>query len=182
MKRGKLIVLFLIAGCLYAIPDARAQTATPTATATATATATTTATATATTTPTISATPTATATSSPCALSTPSSTSGLSGRYTCCLTQVGSSVAPVQVKPPWPMTTWSITWRTGGAAPVLIFPYSGTLPSTAPANAHELSSQNSSYSDSVGVATPSGLNGIGEAWAAVLETGSTQVPVDACWR
>ena len=199
MKRIILFVV-LVVGCLYAVPDARAQTPTATATATTTATATQTATATATATltatptltatatptvtatatPTLTATLTASPTPSPCALATITSSSGLSGVYQCCTTTVASSTVPTQVLNDAGKTTWIIKPRASATVGILIFPFQPPMPGAAPSNAIELPA--TGISDSVGVSTPAGLNGIGESWAAVLETGSSGELVDACWR
>lgn len=101
--------------------------------------------------------------------------------YTCQTTSVTSSSVPVNVLPAAVMTTFTIHVRSTGANPVLIFPYAGSLPGSAPTNVMERAA-GSDWSDAISCGAPECLFAIGQAYGAVLATGSTAVTVDACYR
>jgi hypothetical protein len=97
-------------------------------------------------------------------------------------TSVTSTTTPVTVLPPMVgRHSWTLKPRVGAAAPVLCFAYPGTVPATAPSDVYELSG-GSALNDSVTCDGAPCIAAIGEAWACVLESGSTPVTVDASWR
>ena len=122
--------------------------------------------------------------------------------YVCYSVSVNSSSTPVgvlPVNPPYKPTTWTVKERaiTAGSASavgVLIFPYVGTtVPTSAPSACASPSTTltntgcievqaGTAVSDAVGCDQPSCVGPMGQAWAAVLESGSTAVDVDSCIR
>lgn len=150
MKHGKLFILALMmVGCLYAVPDAHAQTATATATPT----------------------------SVPCAFSTPT----IANPTSCCKTTISVTNPPVSVIPTWAKTSACVTlWASPGES-ILISPYTDPIPTAiSSTNVHELSTQNSSFCQTVPLENAGSLNYLNNGWVAVLETGSTGTVVDGC--
>jgi hypothetical protein len=154
MKHGKLLILVLtVVGCLYAAPNAKAQTASPTAS------------------------PTVTPTSVPCAFSTPT----VAKPTSCCKTTISVTNPPVSVIPVWAKTSLCVTLWSSPAENVLIFPYADPIPGTASStNLHELSTQNPSYCETVSIVRPTGANNINNGWGAVLESAGAGTVVDGC--
>ena len=105
---------------------------------------------------------------------------GYNTQYTCQKTSVTSSTVPVNVLPVAPMTTW-ICHADSGALGVLAFPYPGAIPSAAPTNTVPFD-PGAYVSDAVACSTNTCKDAIGEAWGAVLTTGSTAVNVSCCYR
>jgi hypothetical protein len=123
--------------------------------------------------------------------------------YTCYTVSVNSSSTPVGVlplNPPYKPSVWSINERaanatgTAAAANILVFPYIGTTiptgvpsacasPSTTLTNTgcYEVT-PSKPFSDAVNCDQPSCVGPIGQAWAGILESGSTAVTVDSCIR
>jgi hypothetical protein len=123
--------------------------------------------------------------------------------YTCYTVSVNSSTTPVgvlPVNPPYKPSAWSINERaanpsaTPAAANILVFPYIGvTVPTGVPSACASPSTTLTNtgcyevtptkpFSDSVNCDQPSCVGPIGQAWAAVLESGSTAVTTDSCIR
>ena len=123
--------------------------------------------------------------------------------YTCYSVSVNSSSAPVGVlplNPPYKPAAWAINERaanatgTAAAANVLVLPYVGTtvptgVPSACASPTTTLTNTGcyevtptKPFSDAVSCDQPSCVGPIGQAWAAVLESGSTAVTVDSCIR
>lgn len=103
-------------------------------------------------------------------------------KYTCQTTSVTSSTTPVNILPVNPMTTWTCHARSG-ALGVLAFPYAGTIPTAVPSPAAIVEiPAGANLSDAVTCDNNTCKDAIGEAWAAVLTTGSTPVTVDCCFR
>jgi hypothetical protein len=115
----------------------------------------------------------------------------------CSTTSVTSASVPVQVSATHLQTTWTIKERHGGAENILVFPIlNGAVPTSAPSACASPATTftagtgcielvpDASFSDSVGCDNPSCNNAsaVGAGWAAVLETGSTAVTVDSCYR
>lgn len=93
---------------------------------------------------------------------------------------VTSATTPVSLIAPTDKASWLVKPRAAAAVPILVFFYSGTLPSSAPANVMEVS-PGTGFSDSdysMSYHTDSMQQGI----AAVLESGTTAVTVDAVWK
>jgi hypothetical protein len=104
--------------------------------------------------------------------------------YTCLSTTIGSSTSPVAIATPGRITTWTAHVRSTPAAdPVLIFPYTGTVPTAvpSPAAAMEIPSGNM-LADAITCSEPTCKDAIGQGWAAVLLSGSTSTVVDFCAR
>jgi hypothetical protein len=103
-------------------------------------------------------------------------------QYHCQTTSVTSSTTPVNVLPNAFMTTFCIHARSG-ALGVLAFPYPATIPTAVPSPAaiKEIPA-GADLCDAVQCDTNTCRDAVGEAWAAVLTTGSTAVTVDACYR
>jgi hypothetical protein len=104
--------------------------------------------------------------------------------YTCLSTTISSSSSPVAVATPGRMTTWIAHVRSTPAAdPVLIFPYTGTVPTAVPSPAAAMEIPSGSYlPDAVTCPAPTCLDAMGQGWAAVLLSGSTSTVVDWCSR
>ena len=122
--------------------------------------------------------------------------------YVCSTVSVNSSTVPVGALPVNRMTTFTINERsanasaTPAAANVLVFPYVGvTVPTGVPSACASPSTTLTStgcmevtptkpLSDAVSCDNPScaGNGTIGSGWAAVLESGSTAVTLDDCYR
>lgn len=101
--------------------------------------------------------------------------------YTVATVAVSSTTVPVSLIPPGFMSGgFYIRNRAGSASSVLIFPYVGTLPGSAPANTLELSA-GVSFNDNITGSASGQDAGIGSGWAAVLETGGSAT-VDSSWR
>lgn len=123
--------------------------------------------------------------------------------YTCYTVSVNSSSAPVGIlpaQPPYKPSAWSINERaanatgTPAAANILVFPYIGvTVPTGVPSacasptttltntGCYEVT-PTKPFSDAVACDQPSCVGPIGQAWAAVLESGSTAQTADSCLR
>jgi len=95
-------------------------------------------------------------------------------------TSVTSATVPVSLMPPGNKVSYMIKVRNAAAVPVLLFPYSGTLPGSAPANVFELA-PGQFFSDEDPISAYL-TDAMGQGWAAVLESGVTAVAVDAAWR
>lgn len=123
--------------------------------------------------------------------------------YQCYTVSVNSSSVPVGVlplNPPFKPSSWGINERaanatgTAAAANVLVFPYVGTtvptgVPSACASPSTTLTSggcyevtPTKPFSDAVACDQPSCVGPMGQAWAGVLESGSTAVTVDSCLR
>jgi len=121
------------------------------------------------------------------------------GGYTCGTVSVNSASVPVEVLPDQEMTTFLVNERaanasaTPAAANILVFPYRGTVPTGVPSACASPSTTwtatgcnevtpTKPFSDGVGCDAPTCKDAIGQSWAAVLESGSTAVTVDSCFR
>lgn len=104
--------------------------------------------------------------------------------YTCVSTTVSSSSSPVAVFTPARITTWVAHVRsTPSADPVLIFPYTGTVPTAVPSPAAAMEIPSGGYlPDAVTCPASTCLDAIGQGFAAVLLSGSTPTVVDWCSR
>ena len=124
-------------------------------------------------------------------------------QYLCYTVSVNSASVPVGILPPNPPSkpaAWSINERaanasaTPAAANVLVFPYTGAVvptgvpsacasPTTTLTNTgcYEVT-PTKPLSDAVTCDQPSCVGPIGQAWGAILESGSTAVTVDSCER
>lgn len=123
--------------------------------------------------------------------------------YTCYTVSVNSASVPVAVlplNPPYKPSAWYINERaanasaTPAAANILVFPYVGTtvptgVPSACASPTTTLTNTGcveitptKPLSDSVNCDQPSCVGPIGQAWAGILESGSTAVVVDSCLR
>jgi hypothetical protein len=100
--------------------------------------------------------------------------------YTQATVSVTSATAPVSIIPPGDKISYSLKPRAGAASAILFFAYSGSLPGSAPANVMELAAGVifSDFDPRGSFAT----DAMGQGIAAVLETGSTAVTVDAIWK
>jgi hypothetical protein len=92
--------------------------------------------------------------------------------YTVSSTAVSSTTTPVAVLSPGAATTtWQLCNRAAATAPVLCFPYKGTLPGSAPAGAVEIPA-----SSCRGDGTVYDTVILQSGWACVMEaSGSTTV-------
>lgn len=101
--------------------------------------------------------------------------------YTCETTSVNSATTPVVVMAPARITTWIFHTEAGATVSVDVFPYTGAVPATAPANHLEVS-PGAYVHDSVTCDSPTCNDAIGQGWAAVLASGTTAVNFDSCSR
>lgn len=104
----------------------------------------------------------------------------MSSYYTQATVSVNSATVPVSIIPPGTKISYSLKPRAAAAVSILFFAYSGTLPGSAPSNVMELAA-GVLFSDF----DPRGsyeTDAMGQGIAAVLETGSTAVTVDAIWK
>ena len=100
--------------------------------------------------------------------------------YTVQTSSVNSATVPVNVLPVGAKKTWCVRPRTGAAASLLCFPYNGAIPTAVPtASAVQELSAGQPLCDKLEFTADTALN---EAWACVLETGSTTVTTDATFR
>jgi hypothetical protein len=100
--------------------------------------------------------------------------------YTQATVSVTSATVPVSIIPPGDKISYSLKPRAAGAVPILFFFYSGTLPGSAPSNVMELvASEGFSDFDPRGSFS---TDAMGQGIAAILESGSTAVTVDAIWK
>jgi hypothetical protein len=100
--------------------------------------------------------------------------------YSIAAVSITSATVPVSIMPPTTKTAWLMRVRSSAAVSVLVFPYSGSLPGAAPAGVLELAAgQNLADADAIGTLMTDSMQ---QGWAAVLETGSVAVAVDALWR
>jgi hypothetical protein len=97
--------------------------------------------------------------------------------YTVSSTSVTSTTVPVTVLPQnTATTTWILCVRSGAAVPVLCFPYKGTVPSSPPAGALEITGANCRGDGTVYDTV------LQTGWACVLESAGTAATVDAVSR
>lgn len=101
--------------------------------------------------------------------------------YVCQTTSVTSATTPVSILAPARMTTWTIHTRSGAAVSALVFPYTGSVPGSAPSGVMEVAA-GAIWNDQVACSDPTCKFAIGEGWAAVLASGTTAVTVDTCYR
>lgn len=102
--------------------------------------------------------------------------------YTCVSTSVTSATVPVAVMTPGLMQSWILHVRSTPASdPVLLFPYTGALPGTAPAGVIERAS-GTDFADQITCNAPDCRYAVGSGWGAVLASGVTATTVDACNR
>lgn len=119
---------------------------------------------------------------------------GIAVWFVCCgLTTVGgvtvntvtltSTTTPQSLLPPGKCTqTWSIAARQSGGncgGAILVFPYQGSVPGTAPADVREIAC-GTSFPDQVTNPNGGGNIGIGVGYAAVLESGTSTVVDSIC--
>jgi hypothetical protein len=115
---------------------------------------------------------------------------GMTEKYVCRTTSVTSASTPVQILPSAQMVSLTMKVRNGAAVCVLAFPYQGALPAGAPTNCASGTGNagcielcaNAFFFDNTAVPTAQGQNAIGESWAAILESGTTAVLTDSCYR
>lgn len=97
-------------------------------------------------------------------------------------TTVNLNATPVSLIPPgFLYAGLNIRNRSSSGQAVLIFPYVGTLPTTAPSNVYELGI-GATYSDNLASASSGADSGLEVGWAAVLEAAGASATVDAVWR
>lgn len=106
--------------------------------------------------------------------------------YTISTVSINSTTVPVSVIPvTGPKAEWRISLRAAGTNPILCFPYTGTLPASAPANCsspgagsgcEEVSATVpiSDFSNFYSASNPGYQTAFGSGWACVLETGSAE--------
>lgn len=94
-----------------------------------------------------------------------------------------STSTPVSLLPPAACSqTWNISVRQSGTncgGAILVFPYQGVLPGSAPADAVETAC-GATFFDAVTNPAGGGNVGIAVGYAAVLETGSSTVVDNIC--
>lgn len=100
--------------------------------------------------------------------------------YKCTTTTVSGTTTPTAIQTPGSMTWYSIKPRAASTT-ILIFPYISTVPASVPTGAYELTA-GATFSDQVHCNSPDCLSGVGNGWAAVVESGASSATVDSCTR
>lgn len=94
-----------------------------------------------------------------------------------------STTVPASLLPPGKCSqTWSISVRQSGTScggAILVFPYQGTVPGSAPADVREIAC-GTSFPDAVTNPNGGGNVGISVGYAAVLESGTSTVVDNIC--
>lgn len=100
--------------------------------------------------------------------------------YTQTSVSITSATVPTVIFAPADRVAWTIRVRANAANNILVFAYTGTVPGAAPGGVMELgAAQFLSDNDSIASYQTDAMM---QGWAAILETGSTAVAVDAIYR